>query len=492
MLSNIHMRKLVSAIVVMGGLVACSPETAVRDFTVSDPVRVGSGESPFPNICGRESNGVTYPEHSETDPRIAVNPDASGTISVAFMRDPTLAVSVATTLDGGKTWREVEPPMLSPCSMPDYNVFGDQDIDTDSAGRMYLSVARAKITPEKLNLMDYSFSMDGEVVVAVSDDDGSTWGAPVIVSPRGEYQHTTLIHAHKTAPGRATVFWHVNANYVPLEGVEGHLDDRVVYASTTDNGGESWSEPVAVANGMGALDVVEFPDGTLALECLCLQAGETEMTALKGATLVLSKDGGKTWGAPMLPALQSNTAFIPLTSGSLAGDMILAIDGQTMAVHDDGSVSRIASTYDPATGAAQVAVANSGDQGATWSDPVVISTSTGPAWNAALGRTGDGSLVAMWYDQRGLADTAFEYPAQVWVAVSTDGGMTWSEKRASPTMDHSQAPRPHGPLYFGNYFEIKPTGPQTAVLAYTAVSPHTTKGLSDLHFVTITVGGSGR
>jgi len=462
------------------GLISMSAQTVTAaDFSLSKPVRIGDGVSPFKNSCDRKSNGFTYPEHSETDPRIAVNPKNPKNIAVAFMRDPTLAISVGTTTDGGKTWAEVEPPLMSPCSIPDYNVFGDQDIDVDATGRMYLSAARANITPEVLNLMEFNFSMDGEIIVATSEDGGATWAEPVIVSKRGEYQHQSLIHAFKSKPGHAIVFWHVNTNYVPLKDAKGHLDDKIIYASTTADGGKSWSEPITVAGGEGAIDLVELPDGTLLFECICYPVGSTPAITDLRYSLTRSSDGGKTWDKPAELPIQSNTAFVPLASG----EMLLAIDGQTMTVHDDGSISRIASVYNPATSENQVMVSHSTDKGSTWADPVTISSGKGPAWNAALGRTGDGSLVAMWYDSTAAEGTDFEYPAQVWAAVSEDGGKSWLAKRVSATMDVTKTPRPHGPLYFGNYFEIKATGPRSAVLAYTAVAPVPTVGLSDMHVV---------
>ncbi|MEO1188554.1 MAG: hypothetical protein AAFW60_05730, partial [Pseudomonadota bacterium] len=172
------------------------------EFEVSDPVRIGAGYSFQSAQCG-----ITDNPDAETDVRIAVNPTDPDNIVVAMMRDYTPTISTGVTIDGGVTWRDVEPSLMSSCSMKKYGEFGDQDIDAAPDGTMFLGLTRTDFLPDDFNFATGNFALDGEVAVGVSHDGGLSWTDPVVVSPRGEYQHMILLTAHSENPGWATVIW---------------------------------------------------------------------------------------------------------------------------------------------------------------------------------------------------------------------------------------------------------------------------------------------
>lgn len=479
------------------------PTPAQINLKVSEPVRVGSGKSPFENMCGKVNDGFTFIKDEETDPRLAINPDNPNEIAVAFMRDPILAISAAFSRDGGLSWQESEPPEHSPCTGPDYNAFGDQDIDTDVSGRLYLAHTQGNFLPEG-QAMDPSMDawMDSKVVAAVSDDGGETWSQPLELAPMGEYQHMVLVAGDKQQAGRATVAWSLGENPSVLEHMTPHLDDKYVFFSQTKDGGKSWSAPKKVMPGFGLLDLVQFSDGQL------LAVGPNTQEKMDwfmdpGLIGALGDKQG-VWGIPFELPLVSNTVMFNHPDGG----SILAID-VPVTVGSDDRLYQVASRFErswvcsmidlmrskvtswcgnPDEEQGQLLVSVSSDRGSTWSDAKAISTFKGPAWNASIAANDAGVLGAFWYDARNDIAGDGEITTRAMFAASVDGGNSWQEVALSESFDMAKAPTPHQPLYLGNYVEVKALGDNSFGVAYTVTAPLAEHGRSDLHFTRITVG----
>ena len=444
---------------------------AVR-LVVGNSVRIGTGVSPLDGDCGKLSDGYTYPDDTETDPRIAISPTDPARIAVAFMRDPVLAISAAASEDGGATWREAEPPGLSPCTGTSYNSYGDQDLAAGVDDRLYLVSVQGDFTPEGQPLVPgEEFWMNSAVTVSTSADFGRTWSPPHVVSPLGEYQHTTLVATDATRPGIAHVAWHVHRNPSQPEGTESHLEDGRVYMATTVDGGASWSEPELVMAARGGLDLLSFGDGELLAVALL---GEDPAAA----AMAFSRRSEDGWSEPTALPLQSNTSAFMHPEN----EMVLAID-MPVSLGPDGSLHQVASTYDPTTNRGSVSVATSLDRGVSWTAPAMVADIEGPAWNAAIGAAPDGALGVFWYDARDdvAGDGAITTRARF--AVSLDGE-SWRETALSEPFDLAQGPRPHVLLYLGNYFEVKPAGVGAFGVAF-AVAPPLSEGAADLHYVNV-------
>ncbi|MYE12941.1 MAG: hypothetical protein F4X99_15065 [Gammaproteobacteria bacterium] len=150
-----------------------APETV--QLAVGPAVRIGTGTSPLDGDCGKLSDGYTYPDDTETDPRIAISRTDPARLAVAFMRDPVLAISAATSEDGGATWLEAEPPGLSPCTGTSYNSYGDQDLAAGIDDRLYLVAVQGDFTPEGQPLvLGEEYWMNSAVTVSTSTDFGRT------------------------------------------------------------------------------------------------------------------------------------------------------------------------------------------------------------------------------------------------------------------------------------------------------------------------------
>ena len=242
----------------------------------------------------------------------------------------------------------------------------------------------------------------------------------------------------------------------------------------------------ALAQGMmdAGCDVVDLGmTGTLLTEYFSLPVGldatSFETRPIWGATMLASSDdGGLSWLEPIELPTQSNTVFFEHPGG----ERQIGYDGQNLVVGKDGTLHRIVSIYDKMSQTGKVVITSSSDAGRTWSGEIPITQIAGVASNAAIGRTGEGDLIAMWYDSADYKQGDPIATLHARVAVSVDGGETWSLKTLSGAMDVRAASG-----YFGNYMEIKPTGSNTAVLSYAAVPPVEVKGDGDLVFVTVSI-----
>lgn len=210
-----------------------------------------------------------------------------------------------------------------------------------------------------------------------------------------------------------------------------HVDDEIRLSRSTD-GGDSWSDPVAIASpaGLRGLDLACDSDGDFAL-----------LWAHDEVGFFRSTDGGLTWSDPVVLAEgtfpdyplwalfnpgepeailrhESDTAYgfgvriLPLGAGTwLAAFALPGTDPDSFGLDSDVLVSR------------------STDDGATWSTPSplaaysAIDQSTDD-WPALAG-DGDARVVATWRsfdpgeDELGL-------DADLFGAVSDDGGISWS------------------------------------------------------------------
>ncbi len=113
----------------------------------------------------------------------------------------------------------------------------------------------------------------------------------------------------------------------------------------------------------------------------------------------------------------------------------------------------------------------SGDEGKTWTKPVVVVDSPADDRNPSLGQAKDGALVVgFWrtetYDEKGRYNPKLDKPRSTWATRSSDGGTTWSEPLQIDVSDiflGSPFGRivtlPEGTMLMGIYgYDIRPPG----------------------------------
>ena len=212
--------------------------------------------------------------------------------------------------------------------------------------------------------------------------------------------------------------------------------------SKTEDGGETWSTPVSMTNSniyVQGNQIAVLPDGTLVDVAAVLFRGSgvqpTHRTQAFWAAMI-SKNGGKTWGAPIKiaplgTALLTNPDIPNPTSLDetvRAGDYLpdVAVDKNTgqlymvFANHIGGGINHVMLT-------------TSTDGGKRWSTPVGVSDTPASAhsFNGTVEVTDDGVVAVMYYDFRNNIvgspqPDATPLDTDVWLTHSHDAGASWS------------------------------------------------------------------
>ncbi len=221
-----------------------------------------------------------------------------------------------------------------------------------------------------------------------------------------------------------------------------------ILRSYSDDHGVTWSPAVAIhsaALSTQGSQPVFLPDGRLAVIYWNFQGpGGEEID------MVLSNDGGNTFGAPTLvtpvtrytpPSIRTGT-FLP----SAATDRTTA---NIYVVYQGFSIA----------GTRKILFTKSTDAGGSWSTPIAISDNPNTGvFNPAISASPDGqTLTVSFYDQRDSGGSSVL--CNLYLAQSFDSGATWEPniRLTSETTDASLAPLTAGGYMLGDYLGIAPT-----------------------------------
>ena len=254
---------------------------AAHPYTVD--LQQVSGPSPFAAGCPGTAFDSTMITGQEVEPSITVNPanprNLVGTWKQDVGPDSTRADLVASSLDGGRTWRRSTIPGLSKCTGGTADGGSDPWVSAGVDGTAYFSGLAPHFQGDTaLNA----------VVVSRSRDGGRTWRVPATISPPDhEGNEMPAITASRRRPGRAYVVW---ADFATA-GIK---------FSTTNDRGASWSAPVVVDPSIpDALDLVPrlvvLPSGAL----VTVFARAEFAIGLGKIYATRSLDGGASWTAPV-------------------------------------------------------------------------------------------------------------------------------------------------------------------------------------------------
>ena len=405
-------------------------------LTASVPVQV-TGASPFGPGCGldpADENSSVFLD-SEVEPWIDVSPADSDIIAGIWQQDRwndggARGNVVALSADGGTTWQTLIPPNVTDCTANPAAASGDFDV-FDRASDPWLTFAPngdlhlmhlvfdAELPPGLPGAASGRNGMVAQKVPAAALADGTIdddeWGPPILLAldEGGDLHDKNSMTADPTVPGGTHVYavWDVltvnrGAKINPDRGVFGGglaFKGAAVFTRTTD-GGETW-EPIRRLYDPGAINqtignqIVVLPDGTLVdvfNEILNLRNSDHGAQFDFNLALKRSTDKGTTWkpsGQPIRAAkMLPRTLFTPFP---------------------------FVGVYDPdVTGNATLDGAN-----AARTADVIPEVAVDP---------NNGNLYAVWQDARfsAVAAGGFGDPTRliddVALAMSTDGGLTWS------------------------------------------------------------------
>jgi hypothetical protein len=238
--------------------------------------------------------------------------------------------------------------------------------------------------------------------------------------------------------------------------------------SRTVDGGQTWSAPTPMTNAnvyaQGNQIVVE-PDGTLIDSQAILFKGAGIQPNLKGLYMAVmrSTDGGVHWSSP--------STIAPIgTVGESADGKPLRVGDYLPDLAVDPATGTLYITWADGLGGAtnKIVLSRSTDGGRHWSTPTVVSHhDAAQSFNHAVAVGNDGELAVLYYDDY-RNDSRKGIPTDVYLRHSGDGGATWSAPQLLTSFDFANAPIARG-YFVGDYQGLAPIGPR-GLLAFFGVT----------------------
>ena len=415
-----------------------SEAAVVLDLRVAPDLRLGDDPAPLPSTM--RSQAEPHIARSPVDPEFIVATFQEG----RFVDGGAVDCGYSVTQDGGLTWTRALIPNLTTVTGGPYARATDPVAGIDLSGRIFLNTEGAT---------NSNFT-EGIILVSRSLDGGATFGSPsVVFQPENNSDFpdkpwmAVNTFASTSTVGRILVTW----------TLFGKTNASPILRSYSDDHGVTWSPGVVIhpasTSAQGSQPVF-LPDGRLAIiywnfAGSGFSGGDAAVTP-EEIDMVLSNDGGVTFGAPTLittvtrynqPSIR-NGVFLPsATTDRTTGALYVVYQALDIA------------------GNPRVMFTKSTNAGATWSTPIAITDNppTG-VFNPAISASPDGeTLTVSFYDQRDSGGNTLL--CNLYLAQSFDGGATWQPniRLTSITTDASLAPLTDSGYMLGDYLGIAPT-----------------------------------
>lgn len=400
------------------------------DLRVAPNLRLGDDPAPLPE--NMRAQAEPHIARSPVDPEFLVATFQEG----RFTDGGAVDCGYSVTHDGGLIWTRALIPNLTTVTGGPYPRATDPVAGIDLSDRIFLNTEGATNS-------DFT---EGIILVSRSLDGGATFGSPSIVFKPGNSNNFPdkpwmAINTFAGTPtvGRVLVTW----------TLFGTTSASPILRSYSDDHGVTWSTGVvihAASSSAQGSQPVYLPDGRLAIVYWNFEGanGGEEID------MVLSNDGGTSFGAPTLvtpvtrytPALIRSGAFLPsAATDRTSGNLFVVYQG-----FDAGFNPRVLFT-------------KSTNAGATWSAPIAITDNPNTGvFNPAISASPDGqTLTVSFYDQRDSGGNTLL--CNLYLAQSFDGGTTWQPnlRLTSETTDASLAPLTSQGYMLGDYLGIAPT-----------------------------------
>jgi hypothetical protein len=414
-----------------------------------------SCEAPWASSCTGPTGqtGAVF-HHAEVEPAVAVDPTDPKHIIGVWQQDRwsnggSNGVVSAVTFDGGHTWKRTTARFTS-CSGGTYQRGTDPWVTIGPTGTAYVIVYVYDQT-----------RVNRAMLVSRSTDRGLTWGEPKTL------QHDTdpnLVMDKETITADPLDAQYAYAVWDRLTGFTDPTNPANTgpawFARTTD-GGESWEtarqiydpgpDTQTISNQIAVL-----PGGAL-VNVLMVATQNSSPNPRIGIQAIRSTDRGATWPNPAVPIAEAQ--FVGVNDPKSKRGIRTGSVVQSIAVDRSGNgpngVLYVAWEDARFSGGARdaIALSKSTDGGLNWSAPVQVNRAAAPAFTPALAVANGGKLGVTYYDLRrdNAADAARLLVTQ-WLAVSIDGGATFSESAIGAPFNLQAAPLVDGPAWFlGDY-----------------------------------------
>ncbi|MEP6975217.1 MAG: sialidase family protein [Spartobacteria bacterium] len=405
-----------------------APAAAVTlDLRVAPNLRLGDDPAPLPPTM-----------RAQAEPHIARSPVDPDFLVAAFQEGRftdggAVDCGYSVTRDGGLTWTRDLIPNLTMVTGGPYFRATDPVVGIDLNGRIFLNTEGAT---------DSAFN-NGAIVVSRSLDGGATVSAPsVVFQPSGSDFPDKPWMAINNFAGTANV-GRVLVTWTQF----GATSASPILRAFSDDHGVTWSTagPIHAANtsSQGSQPIF-LRDGRVAI--VFWNFGQTDNLGER-IEMVLSSDGGATYGAPTRvtfvnrydpPSMRSGIFLPSATTDRNTGAIFVvyqALDG---------------------LGQPKVIFTKSTNTGASWTAPISVSDNPNTAvFNPAISASPNGQILTVsFYDQRDSGGSTTL--CNLYLAQSFDGGATWQPnlRLTSETTNALLAPLTAAGYMLGDYLGI--------------------------------------
>ena len=339
---------------------------------------------------------------------------------------------IYTSDDGGTTWQGSDTCSGDPTAFHG----GDPGIAIDKDGTFILTrLGRSPFTGL------YSH---------YSTDNGQTWSAQQVISTDDLERAAVATDVVSSSPyfGRTYAVWVKFSPPFPI------------VISYTDDGGQSWSEPVPINNPPSRSaggDICIGPDG----EVYVCWAGVTEVSPFKEIHVgfASSQDGGHSWDVTENAFNVNGITGILPEKGNIRVNGLPSIDVDTTGGGRHGwiYIATGQKDFSPAGADPDIIMHRSADGGQSWSDAIRVNQDGQGNGKIQFFPTLHidrfGAVNVLFYDDRNTSSDS----SGVFMARSLDGGNSWKDYEVS---DHNYKPIPIGGLgqgYMGDNIDITST-----------------------------------
>lgn len=444
-------------------------------------VKLGEPREPSCNWRATVDSGPATEVHVAVNPRNPLNL-VGGSKDFSLGEDSRCGKfnvwsGVYVTFDGGRSWNHSllpgHPGDDRRTALSDYACGSDPVIAFGPDGTAYYASIHltlgepGDLPPQTAPVTGYN-AVNSSVAVTRSRDGGRSWDDPVILAARDD---GTILDKEWMAVDAST-----GAIFVT------YIDNGVLVVQRSDDRGATWTDAATIVASGDWPDkpsqvqfgqVVVAPDSVVHFTFW----GSVWGTDASSIWASRSEDRGESWSAPVRVA-----PFYPVFDLEVSHKYRI-VPNPAMAV--DASSGALYVTYPfyvgpPAApgGNLDVYLVRSTDGGASWSAPVRVNddlpSATNGQWMPALAVGPDGTVHATWLDSR--EDPRGQF-ARAFYSFSRDGGASWSPNAAvgDVAFDGTGGYHQSGAGTIGDYM-----GLAASELAVTAFFSDTRDGRNDV------------
>lgn len=433
--------------------------------------------------AGDDPAELELEQRQQSEPHIAADPNNSQILLATFQegrRSDAGAASCgyAISKDGGYSWRRSLIPRLTNINGGRWFRATDPVAVVGADGTMYLNTLVARS-------VDFTL---GDLVVSRSLDGGQTWSDPFVAyqGPNAQLFPDKNWMAVNPYAGTGT-FNRLVITYTAFTyNAAGQTISHHLQSLLSSDKGATWSSPVSItphgSANQGSIPIF-LRDGSLVVIYFTFTAGSSVTGRIDCKR---SMDGGQTWPVQERTALANITCYddpdtrdgVFLPSASYAKDS------------DELYVAMTAMQL----GQPRIVVVKSGNGGATWTTPIVVSDNPIGAgvMNPSIAASPDGKIVAVtFYDKRHAPGHAGF--VDLYAALSFDGGASWQTNiRITNLSSDVRLAQPTSRGYMlGDYLGLTAGGLISGMQTFTAIWCDTREGESDPYTVKLAATPSG-